>query len=145
MEEEGRVTAVDGIYAFVTAKPSSACEGCSQKGVCHVLGGSGDMIIKAANNVRANVGDRVMVAISSKTFLKASAVIYLLPVAALIAGGIFGRSVAPHLNLNIQAEAVSAIFGLIFLLVSFVAVKLLSSKIGESKADQARIVRVLDV
>ena len=145
MEEEGMVTAVDGSYAFVMAKPSTACEGCSQKGVCHVLGGSGDMIIKAANNVTANVGDKVIVAISSKTFLKASAVIYLLPVAALIAGGIFGRSVAPHLGLNIQAEAVSAIFGLIFLLVSFVAVKLLSSKIGESKADQARIVKVLDV
>lgn len=145
MEEEGRVTAVDGSYALVAAQPSSACEGCSQKGVCHVLGGSGDMIIKAANDVRANIGDRVVVAISSKTFLKASALIYLLPVAALITGGIFGRSVAPHLGLNIQAEAVSAIFGLISLVVSFVAVRLLSSKIGESKAGQARIVKVLDV
>lgn len=103
------------------------------------------MIIKAANDVRAEVGDRVIVAISSKTFFKASAVIYLLPVAALIFGGVFGKSIAPHLNLNIQPETVSAVFGFTSLLLSFVAVKLLSTRIGESKADQARIIKVLNV
>ncbi|MEK7850632.1 MAG: SoxR reducing system RseC family protein, partial [Deltaproteobacteria bacterium] len=109
LEEEGRVTSVDGVYAFVAAQPSSSCEGCSQKGACHVLGGSGEMIIKADNEIRAEVGDRVIVAISSKTFFKASAVIYLLPVAALIIGGVFGKSIAPRLNLNIQPETLSAI------------------------------------
>lgn len=144
LEEEGRVTAVDGGYAFVAAQPSSACEGCSQKGVCHVLGGSGEMIIKASNVIRAEVGDRVIVAISSKTFIKASAVIYLLPVTALITGAVFGKSIAPHLSLNIQPEAVSAIFGFTSLLVSFIAVKLLSARIGESEAGRARVIRVLD-
>jgi len=145
LEEEGRVTAVDGVYAFVAATPSSACEGCSQKGTCHVLGGSGEMIIKASNDVRAEVGDRVKVAISSKTFFKASAVIYLLPVAALIAGGVFGKSIAPHLSLNIQSETVSAVFGFTSLVISFIAVRLLSHKIGESEADKARIIKVLNV
>lgn len=144
LEEEGRVTAIDGNYAYVAARPSSACEGCSQKGVCHVLGGSGDMIIKAVNDVRAGIGDNVVVAISSGTFLKASALVYLLPVAALIAGGVFGKSLAPHLELNIQAEAVSAIFGFISLVVSFVAVRLLSKKIGESEENLARVIKVLD-
>src|SRR4030065_1741474 len=120
LEEEGRVTAVDGVYAFVAPTPSSACEGCSQKGTCHVLGGSGEMIIRASNDVGAEVGNRVVVAISSKTFFKASAVIYLLPVAALVFGGVFGKSIAPHLNLNIQPETVSAIFGFTSLLLSFV-------------------------
>lgn len=145
LEEEGRVTAIENNYAFVSARPSSACEGCSQKGVCHVLGGSGDVIIKAINSARAGVGDVVVVAISSKTFFKASALIYLLPVAALIIGGVFGKSLAPHLNINIQAETVSAIFGFTSLVVSFIAVRLLSSKIGESEANQARIIKVLDV
>jgi len=103
------------------------------------------MIIKADNEIRAEVGDRVVVAISSKTFFKASAVIYLLPVAALIAGGVFGKSIAPRLNLNIKSEAVSAIFGFASLLLSFVAVKLLSARIGESKANQAKIIKVLNV
>ena len=144
LEEEGRGTSVDGVYAFVAAQPSSSCEGCSQKGACHVLGGSGEMIIKACNDVGAEVGDRVVVAISSKTFFKASAVIYLLPVAALIVGGILGKSIAPHLNLNIQAEAVSAIFGFTSLVISFIAVRLLSTKIGESKANQAVVIKVLN-
>lgn len=145
LEEEGRVTAVDGNYAFVAARPSSSCDGCSQKGVCHVLGGSGDMIIKAVNDVRAGIGDSVVVAVSSRTFLKASAVIYLLPVAALIAGGVFGKSIAPHLEINIQAETLSAIFGFTSLVVSFAAVRLLSDKIGQSKANQARVIKVLNV
>ncbi len=145
LEEEGRVTAVDGNYAYVAARPSSACEGCSQKGMCHVLGGSGDMIIKAVNDVRAGIGDSVVVAVSSRTFLKASALIYLLPVAALIAGGVFGKSIAPHLEINIQAETLSAIFGFTSLVVSFVAVRLLSDKIGQSEANQARVIKVLNV
>lgn len=145
LEEEGRVTAVDGIYAFVAAQPSSACEGCSQKGACHVLGGGGEMVIKAVNDIGATVGNRVIVVISSKTFFKASALIYLLPVAAIIAGGLFGKAIAPHFSLNIQAEALSAIFGLVSLVVSFIAVKLLAKKIGERKADHARVIRVLDV
>lgn len=103
------------------------------------------MIIKAANDVRAEVGDRVVVAISSKTYFKASAVMYLLPVAALIAGGTFGKYAAAYLRLNIQTETLSAIFGVAFLLISFIAVKLLSSRIGNSEADHARVIRVLHV
>ena len=103
------------------------------------------MIIKAVNDIGATVGNRVTVAISSRTFFKASALIYLLPVAALIAGGLFGKAMAPHLGLNIQAEALSAIFGLISLVISFIAVRLLAKKIGEKKTDQARVIRVLDV
>ena len=145
LEEEGRVTSVDGNYAFVSAQPSSACEGCSQKGACHVLGGGGEMVIKALNDIGATVGNRVVVAISSRTFFKASALIYLLPVAALIAGGLFGKAMAPHLGLNVQAEVLSAIFGLMSLVASFIAVKLLAKKIGERKTDQARVIRVLNV
>lgn len=144
LEEEGRVTGVEGIYAYVAARPGSSCDGCSQKAACHVLGGSGDMIIKAINEARAMVGDSVIVAVSSKSFLKASAVIYLLPVAALIFGGLLGRSLAPHLDINIKAETVSAIFGFSSLAVSFIAVKFLSSWIGENRKDQARIIKVLN-
>jgi len=144
LEEEGRVTAVDGVYAYVTARPSSSCEGCSQKGVCHVLGGSGDLIIKAFNEAGAVIGDSVIVAISSRTFLKASALIYLLPVAALIAGGVFGKRIVPNFIKNIQPEVLSAIFGVTSLAASFIAVRLLGRKIGENEADRARIIRVLN-
>lgn len=143
LEEEGRVTALDGGYAYVSAKPSSACEGCSQKGVCHVLGGSGDVMIKAINEVRADVGDHVIVAVSSRTFFKASAVIYLLPVAALIAGGMVGKYIAKSLNTGVSPELLSAIIGFVSLGISFFIVKALSKKIGESKSDQARVVKVL--
>lgn len=145
LEEVGMVTSVDAGHAYVSAKPSSSCEGCSQKGACHVLGGSGDMIIKAANDARANVGDKVVVAISSRTFFKASALIYLLPVAALIVGGVLGKSAAARLRLNIQAEALSAILGAAFLVISFIAVKFLSGRIGKNEADQARVIKVLNV
>lgn len=103
------------------------------------------MVIKAVNQIGATVGNRVVVAISSGTFFKASALIYLLPVASLIAGGLFGKAIAPLFGFNIQAEAISAIFGLISLVVSFIAVKFLAKKIGERKTDHARVIRVLDV
>ena len=143
LEEEGRVTAIDGGYAYVAAKPSSSCEGCSQKGVCHVLGGSGDLIIKAINDVRAGVGDHVVVAVSSRTFFKASAVIYLLPVAALIAGGMMGKSIAKSIDTGISPELLSALLGFIFLGASFFIVRTLAKKIGESKSDHARVIKVL--
>lgn len=143
LEEEGRVTAIDGDYAFVAAQPSSSCEGCSQKGTCHTLGGSGKMVIKAINSIGAKIGDRVLVVISSKTFFKAAALIYLIPVAALIIGGTAGKWLAISFIPGTSAELFSAIAGLVSLTLSFFAVKTFGNKIGGSGDDQAKVVRVL--
>lgn len=101
------------------------------------------MIIKAQNNLKAEVGDSVVVGISSKTFFKASALIYILPVAALIAGGALGKWVARSFDIGISAEPISALAGLVSLGISFFVVRTVAARIGESKANQARVIKVL--
>lgn len=103
------------------------------------------MIIKAINEARAEIGDSVLVVISSGTFLKASALIYLMPVVALILGGVLGKFIAPAIGTRMSAEIVSAVFGFASLVLSFIIVKLVSKKIGESEANLARIIKVLNV
>lgn len=144
LKEEGKVKIIDEKYAFVAAKEGYACLTCPLIGACKALGVEGEMVIKAINYVGAKVGDKVIVAVGSNMFFKAAALIYLLPVVAFIIGAVIGGSVAPHLDLNVSAEAVSVIFGLVYLIASLFIVKLFIRKIVESDTDRARVIKVLN-
>ncbi len=68
----------------------SACgENCAHcKGGCTPT----DTIITAENHVGAKAGDRVMLEIPDKTGIKAAALVYLLPIIALITGALLSYS-----------------------------------------------------
>jgi sigma-E factor negative regulatory protein RseC len=86
IEESGTVVEVRGDTALVRLKRSSACSGCASAGRCHAGRGASEQLLEARNEAGAAAGDAVRVAVAASAVVKASARIYLLPVAGLLVG-----------------------------------------------------------
>ncbi len=124
LEEEGVVLRVEGELAIVKTQRSSICEGCHSGGFCKALGGDSDMEVAARNEVGAKVGDEVRVTVASKTFLKASFLVYMVPVTALILGALLGATLGPSLCPGTSSDLLSVVFGLTLFSLSFVLMRI---------------------
>lgn len=82
LEEVGTVIKTQDTYAQVQMARSSACAHC---GIC-TMGVNNTMVVEAENLVGAKIGDRVKVAIESSAILKATSIVYLLPLIGLLIG-----------------------------------------------------------
>lgn len=130
-KETGWVTrlAEDGLV-WVKIQRAEACQSCSAKSACAVLGGqTKEMVIKAKNTVRARPGDQVTLTLPENRVISASAVLYLLPAVGLLAGALGGQhlTTAPSLNSDTWA-IVGAAVGLLF---GFGLSTLLGRKMGK--------------
>lgn len=103
MERIGEVThAADGWLDVVFCRPDE-CEG------CHACEGSPKKLsVRLQGN--AQVGDQVVVEMSSETVVRASATAYLLPLAGLMLGLAAGALIVPHSD---AAAGIGAASGLV--------------------------------
>jgi sigma-E factor negative regulatory protein RseC len=81
------------------------------------------MEVAARNSVGAKVGDGVRVSVASKTFLKASFLVYMVPVAALILGALLGSRLGSSLYPGVKSELLSVVCGLMLFSLSFVLMR----------------------
>jgi sigma-E factor negative regulatory protein RseC len=119
LEEAGVVLRVEGELAIVKIKRSTMCDGCGSGGFCRALGGGLDMEVAARNEAGATVGDEVRVTMPPQTFLKASFLVYMVPVVALIVGALLGSTLGPSLSAGVSSDLFAVAFGLILFLSSF--------------------------
>jgi len=123
LEEAGVVLRVEGELAIVKTKRSTMCDGCHSGSVCRALGGGSDMEVAARNEAGAKVGDEVRVTVASKTFLKASFLAYMVPVAALIIGALLGSTMGRTLSSRVSSDLFAVVFGLALFLLSFLLMR----------------------
>jgi hypothetical protein len=83
--ERGTVQKVEAGWAWVKTKRSSACSSCASRHHC-LTQGSDQMVVKAQNSAQAQKGDEVELYLSTKTKLKSTAIVYLIPVYEPITG-----------------------------------------------------------
>ena len=89
IEEEGIVTEVEGDIARVAILTKSACEKCASSGVCH----PGDQeFMEAVNPLGAKKVQKVKVVVAPQLYLKASLVLYGLPMAAFVVVAILAKT-----------------------------------------------------
>jgi positive regulator of sigma E activity len=124
-EEQGFVSSVgkDG-HAQVVTDRKDACAGCGAKHCCVSFGVNSEMVVKARNMVGAKVGDLVSVSISSGTFIKGAATLYLIPVVGLVLGVLMADAVGASLPMS--ETAITLVFGFAGLILGFVITALLS-------------------
>jgi sigma-E factor negative regulatory protein RseC len=120
-KEEGIVVRTGSeTTAWVKTVRTDACESCTSKGACNMLGGGREMEAEAVNKIGAKTGDRVVIAFESSSLVKASFLIYLFPVICLIAGAFIGRKISSVYGLSemfFSAGGAFLCFGLSFLIV----------------------------
>ncbi|MBF0188422.1 MAG: SoxR reducing system RseC family protein [Magnetococcales bacterium] len=111
MKEEGRVISIEQGDAIVATQRREACGTCHGEKSCGTLSmgmGNRETHIQASNPVNAEVGDRVVIQISERQFLRASFLIYAMP---LIAFFVVGGTMRSILVATVESVAVADLLG----------------------------------
>jgi sigma-E factor negative regulatory protein RseC len=116
--EEGIVTALGDGVATVRTTPSAACKSCSAHGSCHANGDERE--VEVLNPIGAGCGDRIVLNLSSGAFLRATFLLYIVPIIGLMLGAGLGHYAAPFLGINPSLSAAMAAFACFGLAVGFV-------------------------
>ncbi len=99
IEELGTVVAVHGELAEVESRRRSACGSCEVSGACGTsllerFFGRRRLLLTVHNPIGARPGDRVVVGIPEQALLSASFAAYMVPLLAMLGGGIAGGMLA---------------------------------------------------
>jgi len=135
IEETAWVVEVRPGRALVHTVRGTACEGCSARGACAALGGGREARVWAEDPLGVSPGDRVVVAVPEAAVVRAGFWVYLVPVAALVAGAVAGSALAARFGVSPDAGA--AALGLAALGGALLA----SRAVGRRGSQGPRIVR----
>lgn len=119
------VTSVEGPMARVLVERKSACDKCSA-GTCTLTGEGAEL--EALNDARAEVGQKVKVALKPYTYLKGTMMLYGLPALALVVGAVLGKEYFSGWFEGTDPDGVSAISAFGFFALSLLVVKLWSKR-----------------
>jgi sigma-E factor negative regulatory protein RseC len=119
--------------ALVLCQKSSFCKSCASSGACSLGEDSRSRMVEAHNMIGANVGDRVKIAASSAIFLQSSFVLYIVPLIALVIGAVVGNALGTFFPLGVDPNLLSAIFGVFFMIGSFLIIRVGSGALRAEK------------
>ncbi len=139
--EEGIVTKTNSHTAWVKTTKTSACESCAAKSSCTVLGGGKEMEVEAINNAGAKVGEKVVISFESAPLLKATFMLYVLPILFLLVGAFIGDTLAPSFDMD--RSLCSLLMGLLFFVVSIKFVKSKGNKLAKTDAYRPKITKII--
>jgi sigma-E factor negative regulatory protein RseC len=132
IEEVGTVVELKSkMIAVVMCTKSSLCENCATNGNC-ALGDDGNTrLIEVHNPISAEIGEQVRIATTTKSFLQSSFLLYIVPLIALVIGAIAGKLVGENLTAGLDPNLLSAVFGVFFMIGSFVILRVGSSVLNK--------------
>lgn len=140
MEQVGYVYRVYDDIAEVGVKRSSACghscEDCS--GNCKTP----EVKVKIKNTLNAKEGDYIRIKSKSRTFIKYTLLVYMVPFCMLIFGIFLGMYIFNNMNLN-NYEGLSILVGLLFLGLSYLILKKIDKKVEKKEKINFEMVRIL--
>jgi sigma-E factor negative regulatory protein RseC len=139
--ERGTVEKVEAGWAWVKTKRSSACASCDSRHHCSVVAGGDQMVVKAQNTARAKKGDEVELYLSTKTKLKGTAIVYLIPVFGLFAGAFSADPLSAAIGMNPSLGM--ALFTLTGLVLSVFLMRYLANRMDSTKALTPLVKRVV--
>ena len=144
IEEIGTVLELKGKHkALVMCKKSSLCENCATSGHCVMNDDDKTRLIEVQNPLGAMVGERVRIATTTKSFLQSSFLLYIVPLIALVIGAVVGKLVGENLTEGVDPNLLSAVFGVFFMVGSFLILRL-GSSVLERENYMPKIVAVLE-
>ena len=138
--ERGTVEKVEAGWAWVKTKRSSACSSCASRSHC-LTQGSDQMVVKAQNSAHAKKGDEVELYLSTKTKLKSTAIVYLIPVFGIFVGAFSANPLSAVIGLNPSLGM--ALFTLTGLVLSVFLMRYLANRMDSKQALTPLVKRVV--
>ena len=129
--------------AWVRTTRSSACASCSSRDSCHLEGDGGagiEMTVEALNLANAKVGDRIVLNIKTANLLKATFLLYVFPILAMIAGALLGQTMAGSRGGDPSSWA--ALTGFLFFGLAFIIIRLADRRLSSNANYKPVIVKV---
>lgn len=123
--EHGIVVQTNNNDILVEAEHGECCDSCAASGSCVIGANSRKRELWIKNTLGARIGDEVLFIIKEQTVIAASAVLYFFPVLMLFAGLLFGAFVGGWFSMN--KELSSMLWGMLFLIMSFISIKIIST------------------
>ena len=137
--EHGIIIKAHGTKAIAKTQKSEACAGCASRHSCNAQGD--DMEVEVVNRIGAKEGDRVVIHLEARSFLKATFLMYVFPILCLIGGAILGDRIA-YAN-GQDASNLPVILGFTGFFLSIIVVKMKGKKMGEQEAYRPKVIRIL--
>jgi sigma-E factor negative regulatory protein RseC len=139
--EEGIVIKTDSTTAWVKTTKTHACEACAARASCNVMGGGKEMEVQAINHAGAKVGEKVVISFETSPLLKATFMLYVLPILFLMAGAFIGNKMAPFFNFD--ASLLSVITGFLFFGLIVMFVKSKGNKMAKKDEYRPKIIKII--
>ncbi|MGL5347604.1 MAG: SoxR reducing system RseC family protein [Peptostreptococcaceae bacterium] len=131
MEQQGYIIEIiDNQTAKLKMQRHSACASC---GKCTTTSEKKDIIVEVDNTIGAKVGDRVVVNMESVNVLKATIIVYAIPLIWLMIGTIATYFTIQSVGITNNIEIISGIVGLILMMAAFFVIKTKDRKYRESR------------
>jgi sigma-E factor negative regulatory protein RseC len=128
--------------AWVKTMRSSACKSCSSRHSCSSDHNDKEMEVEAINSAGAKVGDRIVLSIQTSSLLKATFLIYIIPILAMLVGALLGQKLAFD-NGSQDPSGYSALMAFLFLGLAALFVKLIGKSMSVKKEYTPTIVRIV--
>jgi sigma-E factor negative regulatory protein RseC len=141
IEEEGIVIETTGGLAKVSILAKSACEKCASSEVCHPQGE--DSFMEATNPLGAKKGQKVKVVVAPQVYLKASIILYGIPMTVFIAAAIIGKNLAQKFSGEANSDLWAFISGMALMAVSFFFLRRYNKKVEKTQEYKPVIVEIL--
>ena len=141
IEEEGIVIETTGGLAKVSILAKSACEKCASSEVCHPQGE--DSFMEASNPLGAKKGQKVKVVVAPQVYLKASIILYGIPMTVFIAAAIIGKNLAQKFSGEANSDLWAFISGMALMAVSFFFLRRYNKKVETTQEYKPVIVEIL--
>ena len=141
IEEEGIVMEVWDGLAKVSIIAKSACEKCASADVCHP--GGDDSYMEATNPLGAKKGQKVKVVLAPQVYLKASIILYGIPMAVFVAAAIIGKNAGLKYGEAAQSDLWAFLSGMTFMLVSFFFIQRYNKKVEKTQEYKPVIVEII--
>ena len=126
IQEQGTVVEVRPGSARVQTRRSGSCESCKARGGCSSLGGGREARVWVVDPLGVNVADEVVVAVPEGTVVRASLLLYLVPVLALLGGAVLGDQLAPRFGL--QPDLGAAVVGIAGMVLAFTVARAVGAR-----------------
>ncbi len=143
LEESGRVVAVDSRGVWVESDRTGTCQACSASKGCgqralaeYAARRSERLCIENPLGITATVGDLVTVGIAEDSFLRASLLLYTLPLLLLFLGGYLG-------SMYSETELPAILGSLCGLMIGLMVARGLGQRLAKSCRYQPILINVL--
>jgi sigma-E factor negative regulatory protein RseC len=128
--------------AWVRTQRMKTCEHCETRDECQTMGSKlEDMEIELPNNIGADIGDRVILSMPTKSLLYLSFLMYVAPILVMIIGGILGQKLAQCYQMN--ETNFSVLFSFLFFALSLLALRLYSNVMTKNDKYKPKLTHIV--